>query len=186
MIAEEYTKAIGSQANFDLNGSDPDIQFARSLVLLRDGARLYDPVPDTVPLEKSQEPGNPEYSINDTDDSTVLDDDNDEDDEEEDPDAIVPLTRTTVYSDSDRDSDSDSDDEDKDEDGDLRPYEMEYESDPDEDASSARKPKVPAPLYLKDLNRYLRASEDREKAEMGLDKASELIRRKAGSLELGE
>ncbi|KAF9214360.1 telomere binding protein, partial [Podila verticillata] len=184
VIAEEFTKAIGSQANFDLNGSDPDIQFARSLVLLKDGARPYDPVPDTVPLEKSQEPGNSEYGIDDTDDSIILDDDNSEDDEEEDPDAIVPLTRTTVYSDSD--GDSDSDDEDKDENDDLRPYEMEYESDPDEDASSTRKPKVPAPLYLKDLNRYLRASEDREKAEMGLDKATELIRRKAGSLELEE
>ncbi|KAF9367559.1 hypothetical protein CPB97_005582, partial [Podila verticillata] len=142
------------------------------------------PAPNTVPLVKSQEPGNPEYGIDDTNDSTVIDDDNDEDDEEEDPDAIVPLTRTTMYSASDRDSDSDSDDEDKDEDEDLRSYEMEYESDPDEDASSVRNPKVPAPLYLKDLNRCLRASEDREKAEMGLDKATELIRRKAGGLEL--
>ncbi|KAI9235000.1 MAG: telomere length regulation protein-domain-containing protein [Podila humilis] len=148
------------------------------------GARPYDSVPDTVPLEKSQEPGNSEYGIDDTDDSTILDDDNGEDDEEEDPDAIVSLTRTTVYSDSDGDSDSDY--EDKDENEDLRPYEIEYESDPDEDASSARKPKVPVPLYLKDLNRYLRASEDRKKAEMGLDKATELIRRKAGSLELEE
>jgi len=184
VIAEEYTKAIGSQASFDLNGSDPDIQFARSLLLLRDGARPYNPVPDTVPLDKSQDTGNPDHGIDDPDGSTVIDDDNNEDDEEEDPDAIVPLTRTTV--DSDSDGGSDSDDEDKDDDDDLRPYEMEYESDPDEDAGSTRKPKVAAPLYLKDLNRYLRASEDREKAEMGLNKATELIRRKTGSLELGE
>lgn len=180
MIAEEFTKAIGSQANFDLNGSDPDIQFVRSLVLIRDGARPYDPVPDTFPLEKSQETDRMEPGIDDTGDSSVRDDDYDNDDEE-DPDAIVPLTRTTV--DFDSDSDSDSDDEDED---DLKPYEMEYESDLDEDASSVRKPKVVVPLYLKDLNKYLRASEDREKAEMGLDKAAELIRRKVGSLELGK
>ncbi|KAG0348034.1 telomere binding protein [Podila minutissima] len=180
VIAEEFTKAIGSQANFDLNGSDPDIQFVRSLVLIRDGARPYDPVPDTFPLEKSQETDRMEPGIDDTGDSSVRDDDYDNDDEE-DPDAIVPLTRTTV--DFDSDSDSDSDDEDED---DLKPYEMEYESDLDEDASSIRKPKVVVPLYLKDLNKYLRASEDREKAEMGLDKAAELIRRKVGSLELEE
>ncbi|KAG0336632.1 telomere binding protein [Podila horticola] len=178
VIGEEFTKAIGSQANFDLNGSDPDIQFARSLVLFRDGARTYDPVPDTVPSEKSQETDDTEPGVDNTDESTVPAED-DDNDEEEDPDAIVPLTRTSV----DSDSGSDSDDEDED---DLKPYEMEYESDPDEDASSVRKPKVAAPLYLKDLNRYLRASEDREKAEMGLDKAAELIRRKVGSLELEE
>ncbi|KAG0023442.1 telomere binding protein [Podila clonocystis] len=180
VIGEEFTKSIGSQANFDLNDSDSDIQFARSLVLLRDGARTYDPVPDTVPLAKPQEADRDRMKpgIDDESDSTVLDD-GDDNDEEEDPDDIVPLTRTNV----DSDSDSDGDEEDED---DLKPYEMEYESDLDEDASSVRKPKVAAPLYLKDLNRYLRASEDREKAEVGLDKAAELIRRKVGSLELEE
>ncbi|KAG0085818.1 telomere binding protein [Podila epicladia] len=178
VIAEEFTKAIGSQANFDLDSNDPDIQFARLLVMLRDGAQTYDPVPDTAPLEESQETDEIEPGIDDTGDSTVLDDDYDNNDEE-DPDAIIPLTRTIVGT----DSDSDSDDEDED---DLTPYEMEYESDLDEDASSVRKPKVAAPLYLMDLNKYLRASEDREKAEMGLDKAAELIRRKVGSLELEE
>ena len=98
-------------------------------------------------------------------------------DDEDDPDAIIDsfseVPTAAIYYSSD------------DEDDDLKPYEMEDESDPEEDVGSIKRPKVAAPLYLRDLISYIRASEDRDKTEMGLKNAAELIRRKIGSLELG-
>ncbi|KAF9396406.1 telomere binding protein [Mortierella sp. AD011] len=139
-----------------------------------DGAKPYNPA--LLPsIDDSKGPqGGEEESEDQLADSGVA---NQEDsDDEEDPDEIVDqFSRVNVRDDSDSDDDDD-----------LKPYEMEYESDPDEDVGSSRKPKIAAPLYLRDLVSYLRAGEDRDKTEMGLQHATELIRRKAGSLELEE
>ncbi|KAG0010978.1 telomere binding protein [Entomortierella chlamydospora] len=177
VVAEEFSKAvdtIGSPADFDLDGTDMEIRFARSLVHLKDGAKPYNPavlpsIDDSKGPQECDEESQDEFA-----DSRAA---NQEDsDDEEDPDEIVDqFSRANVRDDSDSDDDDD-----------LKPYEMEYESDPDEDIGSSRKPKVAAPLYLRDLISYLRAGEDRDKTEMGLQHAAELIRRKAGSLELEE
>ncbi|KAF9430842.1 telomere binding protein [Podila epigama] len=201
ILAEEISKVtstVGSAADFDLDGSQPHIWFARLLVSLKDGCKPFSPVPDTVSdhhrtsvttetqaADRKDTQSSPGQNREEMDNEE--EEQQEDDDDEEDPDAIVPRTRTTVDSgsESDDDDDDDDDNDDNDED-DLQPYAMEEESDVDEDADVLQKPKVAAPIYLMDLNTYLRASEDRAKAEMGLNKAAELIRRKAGTIELNE
>ncbi|KAF8927557.1 telomere binding protein [Dissophora ornata] len=186
VVAEEFSRVvdtIGSPANFDLDGANPEIQFARSLVRLMDGAKPYRPEALTTAPVSSQstvdsiadkDGGSTSLVDIDLSSQQVIDSD-----DEDDPDAIIDSfskvpTAANYYS-------SDDDDDD-----DLKPYEMEDESDPEEDVGSTNRPKVAAPLYLRDLISYIRASEDRDKTEMGLKNASELIRRKIGSLELEE
>lgn len=185
-MAEEFScvaDTIGSSADFGLDNADPEVQFTRSLVQVKDGTQPYNP----SALAAFEDKNRVEGASADTgaDGSTVHSSDAspshqivDLEDEEEDPDEIVdPFTRISIPRD-------DGDEEDED-DGDLKPYAMEYESDPDEDSAADEKPKVAAPLYLRDLVSYIRAAEDRGKIEVGLNSAAELIRRKAGSLELG-
>ncbi|KAF9991168.1 telomere binding protein [Mortierella antarctica] len=186
VVAEEVSRAvdtIGASADFDLDNTDPEIQFARSLVELRDGC-----IPLSLSVISEQEAAKAAGGMDDEistgsaapstkDDQKQLLPDSDD---EEDPDAIVdPYTQISA-ADSDVESSEDEDDED------LRPYDMDYESDPDEDPEAVKRPKVVMPLYLRDLLTNLRAHEDRDKMVMGLQKAEELIRRKAGSLELEE
>ncbi|KAF9939982.1 telomere binding protein [Mortierella alpina] len=186
VVAEEVSRAvdtIGASADFDLDNTDPEIQFARSLVELRDGC-----IPLSLSVISEQEAAKAAGGMDDEistgcaapstkDDQKQLLPDSDD---EEDPDAIVdPYTQISA-GDSDVESSEDEDDED------LRPYDMDYESDPDEDPEAVKRPKVVMPLYLRDLLSSLRAHEDRDKMVMGLQKAEELIRRKAGSLELEE
>lgn len=171
---------IGSPADFGLDDADLDVKFARSLVQLKDGALSYQPQPQpskgdatTSEEKRTQSVRGFDATRSGTQVSELKDSDDDED-----PDAAAdafPRTHRQL-----------SDDESSDDDDDLRPYEMEYESDPDEDIGAVRKPKVAPPLYLRDLITYIRADEDREKTEIGLQTAAELIRRKVGSLELGE
>ncbi|KAF9103435.1 telomere binding protein [Mortierella sp. AM989] len=182
VVAEEFSRAvdtIGSPADFDLDNTDTEIQFARSLVTLKDGAKPFSPeVLSSLHGSSGVSESREERQVGSGSDihSTQPEAKEESSDDEEDPDAIVDQFSRTAMRD-----DSDSDDDD-----DLKPYEMEYESDPDEDAGSSKKPKVAAPLYLRDLVSYLRAGEDRDKTEIGLQHAAELIRRKAGSLELEE
>ncbi|KAK3810327.1 MAG: telomere length regulation protein-domain-containing protein [Benniella sp.] len=187
IVAEEFARVadpIGSSADFSLDNTDPEVQFTRSLVQFKDGTQPYNPSALVAFEDKNRVEGvsadigtggsavhssgaSPSHQIVDLED------------EEEDPDEIVdPFTRISIPRD-------DSDEEDE-EDGDLKPYAMEYESDPDEDSYANEKPKVAVPLYLRDLLSYIRAVEDRGKIEVGLKSAAELIRRKAGSLELEE
>ena len=171
---------IGSPADFGLDGADSDVKFARSLVQLKDGTLSYRPQPQPSKGGTNAFEGKRAQSVRGFDATRggaqvleVTDSDDDED-----PDAAAdafPRSHRQL-----------SNDESSDEDDDLRPYEMEYESDPDEDIGAVRKPKVAPPLYLRDLITYIRADEDREKTEVGLQTAAELIRRKVGSLELGE
>lgn len=171
--------SIGSPADFGLDGTDSDVKFARSLVQLKDGAFSYRPQPQPSIGETTVSEGKSAQSVRGFDAtrsgaqvSELTDSDDDED-----PDAAAdafPRSHRQL-----------SNDESNDDDDDLRPYEMEYESDPDEDIGAVRKPKVAPPLYLRDLITYIRADEDREKTEIGLQTAAELIRRKVGSLELG-
>ncbi|KAK5814387.1 telomere length regulation protein-domain-containing protein [Linnemannia elongata] len=183
IVAEEFSKAvdtIGSPADFGLDDADLDVKFARSLVQLKDGALSYQPQPQpskgdatTSEEKRTQSVRGFDATRSGTQVSELKDSDDDED-----PDAAAdafPRTHRQL-----------SDDESSDDDDDLRPYEMEYESDPDEDIGAVRKPKVAPPLYLRDLITYIRADEDREKTEIGLQTAAELIRRKVGSLELDE
>ncbi|KAG0280362.1 telomere binding protein [Linnemannia exigua] len=185
IVAEEFSKAvdtIGSPADFGLNGADPDVKFARSLVTLRDGAHSYQPQPQsqaTLGIAKSSEDqgAHTVYGFDTTRNRTQVSDLADSDDDE-DPDAVAdsfPCSHRHL-----------SDNESSDDDDDLKPYEMEDESDPDEEIGATRKPKVAPPLYLRDLITFIRADEDREKTEIGLQTAAELIRRKVGSLELEE
>ncbi|KAF9912870.1 telomere binding protein [Lobosporangium transversale] len=180
IVAEEFSKAvdtIGAPADFDLDISDPEIQFSRSLVHLKDGAQPYKP--ECPSSSESAEDSNEDSVLEDFHDMHVSAGGFNDSDDEEDPDAIVEsFSVTNTYG---GDSDSINSDED-----DLKPYAMEYESDPDEDMGPAKKAKVAAPLYLRDLVSYLRASEDRDKIDIGLRTATELIRRKTGSLELEE
>ncbi|KAF9573888.1 telomere binding protein [Mortierella alpina] len=186
VVAEEFSRAvdmIGASADFDLGNTDPEIQFARSLVELRDGC-----IPLSLSVTSEQEAakaaggtdngmqtGSAALPIKGAQKQFSLDSD-----DEEDPDAIVdPYTQASVRDD---DVESSEDEDDKD----LKPYDMDYESEPDEDPQAAKRPKVVMPLYLRDLLSYMRAHEDRDKMEIGLRKAEELIRRKAGSLELEE
>ncbi|KAG0196646.1 telomere binding protein [Mortierella sp. GBA30] len=188
VVAEEFARTIdttGSSADFELDTSDPEIQFARSLVELKDGY-----VPFTLSAASQEEAAKTAAIINvdiQPRSTAMLPDDDGlaqqpaDSDDEEDPDAILdPFARVTVSKDSDGETSDESDDDD------LKPYDMEYESDPDEDPEAVRKPKVAAPLYLRDLLSYIRASEDRAKVQVGLQTGEELIRRKAGSLELEE
>ncbi|KAF8978394.1 TEL2, telomere maintenance protein 2 [Entomortierella lignicola] len=182
VIAEEISLVVdptGKPADFELEETD-NIRFARSLVLLKDGCKPYNPEA-LISTDSSNGLDEGDLGENvDSQDSKV--DEMHESDDEEDPDAIVDqFSRATLHDDSDSDSDDDVADDD-----DVKPYAMEYESDPDEDVGASNKPKVAAPLYLRDLLSYLRASEDREKFEVGLQNAAELIRRKVGSLELEE
>jgi len=138
--------------------------FARSLVNLRDGQRPFQPTTtraSNVTAVNAAEPAPIQES------------------DEEDPDAIVDSYSNGVLNASRLDSDDDSDDG-------LQPYDIKGDSDTDEDMDTVRKQKVAAPLFLRDLLAYIRASEDRKKAEVGLDTAAELIRRKANTLEIGE
>ncbi|KAF9143550.1 telomere binding protein [Mortierella sp. GBA39] len=183
IVAEEFSKAvdtIGSPADFGLDGADSDVKFARSLVQLKDGALSYRPQPQPSKGDAAAFEGKRAQSVRGFDPtrggaqvSELTDSDDDED-----PDAAAdafPRSHRQL-----------SDDESSDDDDELRPYEMEYESDPDEDIGAVRKPKVAPTLYLRDLITYIRADEDREKTEVGLQTAAELIRRKVGSLELEE
>jgi len=174
---------IGSPADFGLDSADPDVRFARSLVHLTDGAHSFQPELGTstaVSGNAIASEGKATQTAHrfDTPGSRVQKSEIEDTDDDEDPDAAVDSFPRSQRHLSDDDSSDDDDD-------DLKPYEMEDESDPDEDVGSARKPKVPPPLYLRDLVTYIRASEDREKTEIGLKTAAELIRRKIGSLELG-
>ncbi|KAI1313037.1 telomere binding protein [Mortierella claussenii] len=173
IVAEEFSRAvdtIGAPADFDLDSSDPEIQFSRSLVQLKDGSQPYTPT-----REPSRSSSDGTENIR-TEEAAVQE----ESDDEYDPDELEDgFTRASTY------KGESSGEEDEDEKDGLKPYAMEYESDPDEDVGSVKKAKVAAPLYLRDLVSYLRAGEDRDKIEIGLRSAAELIRRKAGSLELG-
>ncbi|KAK3844444.1 MAG: telomere length regulation protein-domain-containing protein [Linnemannia gamsii] len=186
IVAEEFSKAvdtIGSPADFGLDGADPDVKFARSLVKLRDGAHSYQPQLQsqaTLGIAKSSEDQGADtvYGFDTTHSRTQVSELSDSDDDE-DPDAAADSFPRSHRRLSDDESSYDDDD-------DLKPYEMEDESDPDEEIGAARKPKVAPPLYLRDLITYIRADEDREKTDIGLQTAAELIRRKVGSLELEE
>ncbi|KAG0005182.1 TEL2, telomere maintenance protein 2 [Modicella reniformis] len=172
VVAEEFSGAVDQAVDFNLE--DADVQFARSLVALKDGSQPYNPSALSLFSDSSSEEAEVRSRANG---SAVQLDSNSEEDEE-DPDEIVdPLARVSIPRD-DSEEEEDADD--------LKPYEMEYESDPDEDVESVKRPKVAAPLYLKDLLSYVKAREDRDKNEVGLKNAAELIRRKAGSLELEE
>ncbi|KAF9955881.1 telomere binding protein [Mortierella alpina] len=186
VVAEEFSRAvdtIGASANFDLNNTDPEIQFARSLIELKDGC-----ISQSLSLASEQEAAKAVGGIDaglqtgavapstKGDHNQLLPDS----DDEEDPDAIIDPYAQVSPGDSDEGSSGDEDDKD------LKPYDMDYESDPDEDPEAVKRPKVAMPLYLRDLLSYMRAHEDRGKMAMGLEKAEDLIRRKAGSLELEE
>ncbi|KAF9581499.1 hypothetical protein BGW38_001459 [Lunasporangiospora selenospora] len=175
VVAEEFTKAMAAgetSADFELDPSDPEICLARSLVELKDGTRPYQPL--EIP---SKDGADNEEQLFEVSHAEIEDED-----EDEDPDEIIGgFTRARIDS-GDETEDTDSD---EDSDEDLKPYSMEYESDPDEEIGAVKKPMVPQPLYLRDLNTYLKANEDRDKFEIGLGKAADLIRRKAASLELG-
>ncbi|KAF9905608.1 telomere binding protein [Linnemannia zychae] len=176
IVAEEFSKAvdtIGSPADFGLDGADPDVKFARSLVTLKDGIHSYQPQPHSRTTHETEPTV---YGLHTTRNSAQISELTDSDDDE-DPDAAVDsFSRSHRHL---------SDDESS-EDDDLEPYEMEEESDPDEEIGATKKPKVAPPLYLRDTITYIRADEDREKTEVGLQTAAELIRRKVGSLELEE
>ncbi|KAG0362099.1 telomere binding protein [Gamsiella multidivaricata] len=185
VVAEEFSRivdTIGSPADFDLNNEDKDVRLGRSLVRLKDGAKPYNPT--TLPSFNTIGGPGTEKDVAEGTSTTptvtqgfLLQEDSDD---EEDPDAIEgPYSKAARAR-------KDSSDESSDEEDDLKPYEMEYESDPDEDAGSVKKAKVAVPVYLRDLVSYIRASEDRDKTEIGLKNAAELIRRKVGSLELEE
>ena len=152
-------------ANFELPKSDPEIVFARALVELKDGLQAFQPtISQTSSVKVSQETkGNASF---------------DSESEEDDPDAILDPYSNGISAGRKDLSDNDSDD-------DLQPYEMEDGSDDDQDSDTVKRPKAVAPLYLRDLLAYIRASEDRQKTEIGLETGAELIRRKAGSLEMG-
>ncbi|KAF9281845.1 telomere binding protein [Mortierella alpina] len=186
VVAEEFSRAvdtIGASADFDLDSTDLEIQFARSLVELRDGC-----IPLLLSVTSQQEAAKATSGIDDGlqtgagasstkgDHKQLLS----HSDDDEDPDAIVDPYAQASAGDSDVESSEDEDDQD------LKPYDMEYESDPDDDPEVVKGPKVVAPLYLRDLLSYMRAHEDHGKIVIGLQKAEELIRRKAGSLELEE
>ncbi|KAF8938055.1 telomere binding protein [Haplosporangium gracile] len=183
IVAEEFSRAvdtIGSPVDFELDGADSDVKFARSLVQLKDGIHSYQPQPQTAKADAATSEGKHAQTVHGFDTTRggaqVLELTDSDDDE--DPDAVAnafPRSHRHL-----------SDDESSDDDDDLRPYEMEDESDPDEDIGVAKNPKVAPPLYLRDLSTYIRADEDREKTEIGLQLAAELIRRKVGSLELEE
>ncbi|KAG0053937.1 telomere binding protein [Gryganskiella cystojenkinii] len=170
MVAEEFSKRMdpaGMAADFDLPKSDPEILFGRALVEVKDGLKPFQPTASQVgDAEGNQVPI----------DNTVSDPESDEDD----PDAIVnPYSSGTSRPLNDF-SDNDSDD-------DLQPYDMDDdESDDDQGTDTVKRPKATPPLYLRDLLAYLRASEDRQKVEIALEIGAELIRRKAGSLEIEE
>ncbi|KAG0219094.1 telomere length regulation protein-domain-containing protein [Mortierella sp. GBAus27b] len=185
IVAEEFSRVgdtIGSPANFDLDSTDPQVQLARSLVQLKDGAKTYD---RNALRAFGNNSGRPESTADTGTNSSAeaahvdsLPVQQDDSDDEEDPDEIVdPLVSVSIP----RDDDSEDDEED-----DLKPYAMEDESDPDEDDEAVKRPKIAAPVYVRDLLSYIRANEDRGKIEVGLKSAAELIRRKAGSLELEE
>ncbi|KAF9180273.1 hypothetical protein BGZ50_006351, partial [Haplosporangium sp. Z 11] len=180
VVAEEFSRAvdtIGSSADFDLDRTDSEIQFARSLVQLKDGAL---PFQMAAALKSNNAMESEAGSIKAEAISIKNREIDTDDDDDEDPDAIDdPMSRIN-------NGDYSSDSSEEDDEDDLKPYEMDDESDPDEDdVGSIKKPKVAAPLYLRDLLSYMRANEDREKVETGLRTAVELIRRKSGSLELG-
>ncbi|KAG0232814.1 Fanconi anemia group D2 protein [Actinomortierella wolfii] len=195
VLAEEVSKVVietGKPVDFELDNSDSDINFLRSLTQLRDGqqAVLKHPSSDVKAAEREFDPISPEETASQTTTSTQANVGQDSEDEE-DPDAVVDQFARLETSDISGRSNfiglhgniTDEDDEDED---DLKPYAMEEESDPDEELGSLNKPKINPPIFLRDLNQYLRASEDREKAEIGLAEAENLIRKKAGSLELDE
>ncbi|KAG0260527.1 telomere binding protein [Mortierella polycephala] len=182
VVAEEFSRAVdtvGSSADFDLDRTNSEIQFARSLVQLKDGALPYQM---TAALKSNNTMESGAGNIKTKAISTTTQEIDIDYDDDEDPDAIGdPMSR---FNNGDYSSDSSSGEDDED---DLKPYEIEDESDPDEDdVGSIKKTKVAAPLYLRDLLSYMRANEDREKVETGLRTAVELIRRKSGSLELEE
>ncbi|KAG0288982.1 telomere binding protein [Linnemannia gamsii] len=184
IVAEEFSKAvdtIGSPADFRLDGADSDVKFARSLVHLKDGAHSYQPQPQTAKADATASKGKRAQAILgfDTTRGGVQVSELTDSDDDEDPDAAADTFPRSHRQLSDGESSGDDDD-------DLRPYEMEDESDPDEDAGATKKPKVAPPLYLRDLITYIRSDEDRQKTEIGLQTAAELIRRKVGSLELEE
>ncbi|KAG0240616.1 Fanconi anemia group D2 protein [Actinomortierella wolfii] len=195
VLAEEVSKVVietGKPVDFELDNADSDINFLRSLTQLRDGqqAVLKHPSSDVKAAEREFAPKSPEETASQTTTSTQADVGQDSEDEE-DPDAVVNQFARLETSDNSGRSNfiglhgniTDEDDEGED---DLKPYAMEEESDPDEELGSLSKPKINPPIFLRDLNQYLRASEDREKAEIGLAEAENLIRKKAGSLELDE
>lgn len=166
-----------------MDGADSDVKFARSLVQLKDGAHSYQLQPQTANANANATPSEGKHaqtilSFDTTRGGAQVSELTDSDDDE-DPDAAADTFPRSHRQLSDGESSDDDDD-------DLRPYEMEDESDPDEDVGATKKPKVAPPLYLRDLGTYIRADEDREKTEIGLQTAAELIRRKVGSLELGE
>lgn len=185
MVAEEFSRAvdtIGASADFGLDNTEVEIEFARSLVELKDGG-----IPLSLSVTSQQEAAKATGGIDDGFQTGAGASSTKGDrkqllshcDDDEDPDAIVdPYTQASA-GDSDVESSEDEDDQD------LKPYDMEYESDPDEDPEVVKGPNVVTPLYLRDLLSYMRAHEDHGKIVIGLQKAEELIRRKAGSLELG-
>ncbi|KAG0262534.1 telomere binding protein [Actinomortierella ambigua] len=199
VLAEEVSKVViktGKPVDFELDDADPEIRFLRSLVRLRDGQQPaatpfvsgHDVVGDNSSSSHATvRPPSPTETMAH---STAMDEDIDE----EDPDAPVEQfsRMDTPYSSKHQrivglhGNFSDEDEAEGEDDDDLKPYAMDEESDPDEELGSLRKSKVNPPIYLRDLNLYLRASEDREKAEVGLLAAADLIRKKAESLELNE
>ncbi|KAF9973010.1 telomere binding protein [Actinomortierella ambigua] len=198
VLAEEVSKVViktGKPVDFELDDADDDIRFLRSLVQLRDGQQPVASAPCGVDTAENS-PASPNVAAQLPSPTTMVTEHmvNDEDtDEDEDPDALVEqfsrldssytTKRSKMVGLYDEFAGDDSEEEDED---DLKPYAMEEESDPDEELGSLRKSKINPPIYLRDLNLYLRASEDREKAEVGLSTAADLVRKKAGSLELDE
>ncbi|KAF9958151.1 telomere binding protein [Mortierella alpina] len=184
VVAEEFSRAvdtIGASANFNLDDTDPEIKFARSLVELRDGC-----IPLSLSLTSEQEAGKAASGIDpgiQTGAAALLSKDSHkqlfpDSADEEDPDAVADPYAQVSAGDSNAESSEDEDDKD------LKPYDMDYESDPNEDPEAVKKPKIAMPLYIRDLLSYMRAHEDHDKLVTGLQTAEELIRRKAGSLEL--
>ncbi|KAF9934824.1 telomere binding protein [Linnemannia zychae] len=183
IVAEEFSKAvdtIGSPADFELDSTNPDVKFARSLVKIKDGACSYQPhtqESNQGALASEEKRAKTVHGF-DIVQNTAHVSEMDDSDDDEDPDATAESFSRSHRQLSDDESDDESDD--------LKPYEMDYESDPDEDTGTFKKSKVAPPLYLRDLIIYIRSDEDREKTEIGLKSAVELIRRKSGSLELEE
>ncbi|GJJ69237.1 telomere length regulation protein [Entomortierella parvispora] len=171
IVAEEFSKRVdspGAAADFGLPGSNPDVIIARSLVNFRDGQRPFQPTGKGAGKSTVISTAEPELEPEPLQES-----------DEEDPDAIVDSYSSRNLKTGGLNSADDSD-------SDLQPYDMEGDSDTDEDMDTVKKPKVAVPLFLRDLLAYIRASEDRKKAEVGLSVAAELIRRKGNSLEIEE
>ncbi|KAK9709283.1 telomere binding protein, variant 2 [Basidiobolus ranarum] len=155
VTAELFAKRIGTNEaqtkplDFGLDESDPDIQMLRKLTEFPDGL-----IPERAEPEELQ---NTEEDLSSEKSASI----EDNSDDEWDPDSADILELTTG---------SDSD-EAEDDDDDLEPYPMDSEDEDEGDGKS----KLKKPKYLSECLSYLKADEEPDKIENGLDTAVEII-----------